>query len=219
MKYLIKKTFFLLSLMKFENIYFLVFNKKWYCLSIVLSFFLFTKENHSQTIRKQPTWQIDYEESYIHFEIPSLFNSLRGEIKKFYLVNFKFYGNYFNLINNELWIPVNSITTNNFYRDKNIRSKFFLNEKDFPYIKIKILKIYPFNIQEHYYFIDFLVEIKNHQKVYKDIALIKFQWNQILATGETILSLKDFQLNSNLILNFVFSDNINIKYNLLIKRK
>jgi hypothetical protein len=204
--------------MKFENIHFLVFYKKWYCLSIVLSFFLFIKENHSQPIKK-PTWQIDYEESYIYFEIPSILNSLRGEIKKFYLVNFKFYGNYYSLTNNELWIPVKSITTNNFYRDQNLRSEYYLNEKDFPYIKIKILKIYPFNIQENYYFIDFWVEIKNHRKVYKDIAFIQFQWNQILANGETILSLKDFQLNGNLILNFVFSDNIKIKYNIMIKRK
>jgi len=218
MKYLIKKTSLLVSLMKFENIHFLVFYKKWYCLSIVLSFFLFIKENHSQPIKK-PTWQIDYEESYIYFEIPSILNSLRGEIKKFYLVNFKFYGNYYSLTNNELWIPVKSITTNNFYRDQNLRSEYYLNEKDFPYIKIKILKIYPFNIQENYYFIDFLVEIKNHRKVYKDIAFIQFQWNQILANGETILSLKDFQLNGNLILNFVFSDNIKIKYNIMIKRK
>jgi hypothetical protein len=204
--------------MKFENIHFLVFYKKWYCLSIVLSFFLFIKENHSQPIKK-PTWQIDYEESYIYFEIPSILNSLRGEIKKFYLVNFKFYGNYYSLTNNELWIPVKSITTNNFYRDQNLRSEYNLNEKDFPYIKIKILKIYPFNIQENYYFIDFWVEIKNHRKVYKDIAFIQFQWNQILANGETILSLKDFQLNGNLILNFVFSDNIKIKYKIVIKRK
>lgn len=218
MKYLIKKTSLLVSLMKFENIHFLVFYKKWYCLSIVLSFFLFIKENHSQPIKK-PTWQIDYEESYIYFEIPSILNSLRGEIKKFYLVNFKFYGNYYSLTNNELWIPVKSITTNNFYRDQNLRSEYYLNEKDFPYIKIKILKIYPFNIQENYYFIDFWVEIKNHRKVYKDIAFIQFQWNQILANGETILSLKDFQLNGNLILNFVFSDNIKIKYNIMIKRK
>jgi len=204
--------------MKFGNIHFLVFYKKWYCLSIVLSFFLFIKENHSQPIKK-PTWQIDYEESYIYFEIPSILNSLRGEIKKFYLVNFKFYGNYYSLTNNELWIPVKSITTNNFYRDQNLRSKYYLNEKDFPYIKIKILKIYPFNIQENYYFIDFLVEIKNHRKVYKDIAFIQFQWNQILANGETILSLKDFQLNGNLIQKFVFSDNIKIKYKIVIKRK
>jgi len=218
MKYLIKKTSLLVSLMKFENIHFLVFYKKWYCLSIVLSFFLFIKENHSQPIKKS-TWQIDYEESYIYFEIPSILNSLRGEIKKFYLVNFKFYGNYYSLTNNELWIPVKSISTNNFYRDQNFRSEYYLNEKDFPYIKIKILKIYPFNIQENYYFIDFLVEIKNHRKVYKDIAFIQFQWNQILANGETILSLKDFQLNGNLILNFVFSDNIKIKYKIVIKRK
>ncbi|MCX7810335.1 MAG: YceI family protein [Leptospiraceae bacterium] len=218
MKYLIKKISLLVSLMKFENIHFLVFYKKWYCLSIVLSFFLFIKENHSQPIKK-PTWQIDYEESYIYFEIPSILNSLRGEIKKFYLVNFKFYGNYYSLTNNELWIPVKSITTNNFYRDQNLRSEYNLNEKDFPYIKIKILKIYPFNIQENYYFIDFWVEIKNHRKVYKDIAFIQFQWNQILANGETILSLKDFQLNGNLILNFVFSDNIKIKYKIVIKRK
>gem|GEM_PF-5943704 len=204
--------------MKFGNIHFLVFYKKWYCLSIVLSFFLFIKENHSQPIKK-PTWQIDYEESYIYFEIPSILNSLRGEIKKFYLVNFKFYGNYYSLTNNELWIPVKSITTNNFYRDQNLRSEYYLNEKDFPYIKIKILKIYPFNIQENYYFIDFLVEIKNHRKVYKDIAFIQFQWNQILANGETILSLKDFQLNVNLIQKFVFSDNIKIKYKIVIKRK
>jgi hypothetical protein len=204
--------------MKFGNIHFLVFYKKWYCLSIVLSFFLFIKENHSQPIKK-PTWQIDYEESYIYFEIPSILNSLRGEIKKFYLVNFKFYGNYYSLTNNELWIPVKSITTNNFYRDQNLRSEYYLNEKDFPYIKIKILKIYPFNIQENYYFIDFLVEIKNHRKVYKDIAFIQFQWNQILANGETILSLKDFQLNGNLIQKFVFSDNIKIKYKIVIKRK
>jgi hypothetical protein len=153
------------------------------------------------------------------FEIPSILNSLRGEIKKFYLVNFKFYGNYYSLTNNELWIPVKSITTNNFYRDQNLRSEYYLNEKDFPYIKIKILKIYPFNIQENYYFIDFLVEIKNHRKVYKDIAFIQFQWNQILANGETILSLKDFQLNGNLIQKFVFSDNIKIKYKIVIKRK
>jgi hypothetical protein len=218
MKYLIKKIFLLVSLMKFGNIHFLVFYKKWYCLSIVLSFFLFIKENHSQPIKK-PTWQIDYEESYIYFEIPSILNSLRGEIKKFYLVNFKFYGNYYSLTNNELWIPVKSITTNNFYRDQNLRSEYYLNEKDFPYIKIKILKIYPFNIQENYYFIDFLVEIKNHRKVYKDIAFIQFQWNQILANGETILSLKDFQLNGNLIQKFVFSDNIKIKYKIVIKRK
>jgi hypothetical protein len=218
MKYLIKKISLLVSLMKFENIHFLVFYKKWYCLSIVLSFFLFIKENHSQPIKK-PTWQIDYEESYIYFEIPSILNSLRGEIKKFYLVNFKFYGNYYSLTNNELWIPVKSITTNNFYRDQNLRSEYYLNEKDFPYIKIKILKIYPFNIQENYYFIDFLVEIKNHRKVYKDIAFIQFQWNQILANGETILSLKDFQLNGNLIQKFVFSDNIKIKYKIVIKRK
>lgn len=218
MKYLIKKISLLVSLMKFENIHFLVFYKKWYCLSIVLSFFLFIKENHSQPIKK-PTWQIDYEESYIYFEIPSILNSLRGEIKKFYLVNFKFYGNYYSLTNNELWIPVKSITTNNFYRDQNLRSEYNLNEKDFPYIKIKILKIHPFNIQENYYFIDFWVEIKNHRKVYKDIAFIQFQWNQILANGETILSLKDFQLNGNLILNFVFSDNIKIKYKIVIKRK
>jgi hypothetical protein len=204
--------------MKFGNIHFLVFYKKWYCLSIVLSFFLFIKENHSQPIKK-PTWQIDYEESYIYFEIPSILNSLRGEIKKFYLVNFKFYGNYYSLTNNELWIPVKSITTNNFYRDQNLRSEYYLNEKDFPYIKIKILKIYPFNIQENYYFIDFLVEIKNHRKVYKDIAFIQFQWNQILANGETILSIKDFQLNGNLIQKFVFSDNIKIKYKIVIKRK
>jgi hypothetical protein len=204
--------------MKFGNIHFLVFYKKWYCLSIVLSFFLFIKENHSQPIKK-PTWQIDYEESYIYFEIPSILNSLRGEIKKFYLVNFKFYGNYYSLTNNELWIPVKSITTNNFYRDQNLRSEYYLNEKDFPYIKIKILKIYPFNIQENYYFIDFLVEIKNHRKVYKDIAFIQFQWNQILANGETILSLKDFQLNGNLIQKFVFNDNIKIKYKIVIKRK
>jgi|YNPMSStandDraft_1061717.scaffolds.fasta_scaffold12805_3 hypothetical protein len=218
MKYLIKKISLLVSLMKFGNIHFLVFYKKWYCLSIVLSFFLFIKENHSQPIKK-PTWQIDYEESYIYFEIPSILNSLRGEIKKFYLVNFKFYGNYYSLTNNELWIPVKSITTNNFYRDQNLRSEYYLNEKDFPYIKIKILKIYPFNIQENYYFIDFLVEIKNHRKVYKDIAFIQFQWNQILANGETILSLKDFQLNGNLIQKFVFSDNIKIKYKIVIKRK
>lgn len=218
MKYLIKKISLLVSLMKFENIHFLVFYKKWYCLNIVLSFFLFIKENHSQPIKK-PTWQIDYEESYIYFEIPSILNSLRGEIKKFYLVNFKFYGNYYSLTNNELWIPVKSITTNNFYRDQNLRSEYYLNEKDFPYIKIKILKIYPFNIQENYYFIDFLVEIKNHRKVYKDIAFIQFQWNQILANGETILSLKDFQLNGNLIQKFVFSDNIKIKYKIVIKRK
>jgi len=218
MKYLIKKISLLVSLMKFENIHFLVFYKKWYCLSIVLSFFLFIKENHSQPIKK-PTGQIDYEESYIYFEIPSILNSLRGEIKKFYLVNFKFYGNYYSLTNNELWIPVKSITTNNFYRDQNLRSEYYLNEKDFPYIKIKILKIYPFNIQENYYFIDFLVEIKNHRKVYKDIAFIQFQWNQILANGETILSLKDFQLNGNLIQKFVFSDNIKIKYKIVIKRK
>jgi len=218
MKYLIKKISLLVSLMKFGNIHFLVFYKKWYCLSIVLSFFLFIKENHSQPIKK-PTWQIDYEESYIYFEIPSILNSLRGEIKKFYLVNFKFYGNYYSLTNNELWIPVKSITTNNFYRDQNLRSEYYLNEKDFPYIKIKILKIYPFNIQENYYFIDFLVEIKNHRKVYKDIAFIQFQWNQILANGETILSLKDFQLNVNLIQKFVFSDNIKIKYKIVIKRK
>ena len=218
MKYLIKKISLLVSLMKFGNIHFLVFYKKWYCLSIVLSFFLFIKENHSQPIKK-PTWQIDYEESYIYFEIPSILNSLRGEIKKFYLVNFKFYGNYYSLTNNELWIAVKSITTNNFYRDQNLRSEYYLNEKDFPYIKIKILKIYPFNIQENYYFIDFLVEIKNHRKVYKDIAFIQFQWNQILANGETILSLKDFQLNGNLIQKFVFSDNIKIKYKIVIKRK
>jgi hypothetical protein len=218
MKYLIKKISLLVSLMKFGNIHFLVFYKKWYCLSIVLSFFLFIKENHSQPIKK-PTWQIDYEESYIYFEIPSILNSLRGEIKKFYLVNFKFYGNYYSLTNNELWIPVKSITTNNFYRDQNLLSEYYLNEKDFPYIKIKILKIYPFNIQENYYFIDFLVEIKNHRKVYKDIAFIQFQWNQILANGETILSLKDFQLNGNLIQKFVFSDNIKIKYKIVIKRK
>lgn len=218
MKYLIKKISLLVSLMKFGNIHFLVFYKKWYCLSIVLSFFLFIKENHSQPIKK-PTWQIDYEESYIYFEIPSILNSLRGEIKKFYLVNFKFYGNYYSLTNNELWIPVKSITTNNFYRDQNLRSEYYLNEKDFPYIKIKILKIYPFNIQENYYFIDFLVEIKNHRKVYKDIAFIQFQWNQILANGETILSIKDFQLNGNLIQKFVFSDNIKIKYKIVIKRK
>jgi len=218
MKYLIKKISLLVSLMKFGNIHFLVFYKKWYCLNIVLSFFLFIKENHSQPIKK-PTWQIDYEESYIYFEIPSILNSLRGEIKKFYLVNFKFYGNYYSLTNNELWIPVKSITTNNFYRDQNLRSEYYLNEKDFPYIKIKILKIYPFNIQENYYFIDFLVEIKNHRKVYKDIAFIQFQWNQILANGETILSLKDFQLNGNLIQKFVFSDNIKIKYKIVIKRK
>ena len=218
MKYLIKKISLLVSLMKFGNIHFLVFYKKWYCLSIVLSFFLFIIENHSQPIKK-PTWQIDYEESYIYFEIPSILNSLRGEIKKFYLVNFKFYGNYYSLTNNELWIPVKSITTNNFYRDQNLRSEYYLNEKDFPYIKIKILKIYPFNIQENYYFIDFLVEIKNHRKVYKDIAFIQFQWNQILANGETILSLKDFQLNGNLIQKFVFSDNIKIKYKIVIKRK
>jgi len=124
MKYLIKKISLLVSLMKFENIHFLVFYKKWYCLSIVLSFFLFIKENHSQPIKK-PTWQIDYEESYIYFEIPSILNSLRGEIKKFYLVNFKFYGNYYSLTNNELWIPVKSITTNNFYRDQNLRSKYY----------------------------------------------------------------------------------------------
>jgi len=219
MKYLIKKTSVLVSLMKFGNNKFLVFYKNWYCLSILLSFFLFIKENHSQPIKKQTTWHIDYEESYIYFEIPSLLSFLKGEIKKFNLVKFQYYGNYKNLIHNELWIPVNSITTNNFYRDKNIRSEFFLNEKDFPYIKIKILKIYPFNIQEHYYFIDFLVQIKNHRKVYKDIAFIKFQWNHILANGETILSLKDFQLNGNLILNLVFSDNIKIKYNIVIKRK
>ncbi|GIX42891.1 MAG: hypothetical protein KatS3mg129_2624 [Leptospiraceae bacterium] len=185
---------------------------------LIFIIFILPEKIYSKPTKKnkKPVWQIDLEESYIYFEVPTIFNTIKGKMDHFFVRNFKYKGYYKSLRNNELWIPVNSITTNSPYRDEGIRSEFFLNEKKYPYIKIKVLNIYPFNIQENYYFVDLEIEIKNIKKVYKDIVYIQQRWNKVIAKGETILSRSDFNLYGNIILNFFLSDKIIIKYNIVI---
>ncbi len=161
-------------------------------------------------------WKINIQESTIQFEIPLLIKNIKGEVVNFKLRNFYYKGYYNSLKNSELWIPVKDITTHNFYKDNSIQSEYFLNEKQYPYIKIKVLKLIPFNIQEDYFFIDYEIQIKEIKKTYKEIILLKQSWNKIEAKGEILLPRHDFSLYGNLILNLFLKDYIKISFYIII---
>ncbi len=192
---------------------------------IVIFYVISTSTNTQFHLQAQPVksikkntfqWKINPTDSYIHFEIPFLVNHLKGEVKNFYLKNFNYKGYYNSLKNSELWIPVKEITTHNYYKDISIQSELFLNEKQYPYIKIKVLRFIPFNLQENYFFIDYEIQIKDTKKTYKEIILLKQSWNKIEAKGEILLARQDFSLYGNLILNFLMKDYIKINFYIVV---
>jgi polyisoprenoid-binding protein YceI len=190
-------------------------------LSVFLFILLPLEFIHSKPLKKNtnPQWIVDIDKSYIKIEIPTILNSLniQGEVKKFLLIRFNYKGYYQSLKNTEFWIPVKYITTFNSYRDEGIKSENFLDEVQYPNIKIKIRGIYPFSLQQNLYFVDLEISIKNKSQTYKDIIRIEQRWNKIIINGEIMIIRKDFDLIGNIILDTILSDNIKIKYYLEVK--
>ncbi len=172
---------------------------------IVYQNILIAKPIKNNTVRS-PKWSIYLKESYIKFEIPIILYKLKGQFLNYNVRNFRYLGYNQTLKNSELWIPVNTIQTDSIYRDKSILSEFFLDAKQYPYIKVKITNIIPFNISQNYFFIEYELTIKDIKNNFKEIVYLKTSWNKIIVQGEIYIPRKDFNLKGNLLLDLLLDN-------------
>ncbi|MFN3604854.1 MAG: YceI family protein [Leptonema sp. (in: bacteria)] len=167
--------------------------------------------------RPTPYWKIDKERSYIKFEIPILYFTVKGNIKNFSLKkNFNYNGYYKSLKNKELWIDISSIYTESKYRDEFIMSEFLLNHKQYPYSIIKIIEIYQLDKKSNYYLVTFEIQIKSIKKQITELVYIENYLNKFITRGQLSISRNDYDLKGNLLLNALMDEYIHCEYYLEI---
>ncbi len=180
-------------------------------------FYLLPFELESQNLNKQKKWKIDYENSYIRFSVPHLFSSIEGEFEEFKPIKSNYRGTYRSLIQNGIRIKVKNVKIHQNVKNEILSRSFFYADK-FPEIKVLITNLVPFSKNSEFFFISFKIHIKDINKEYIHIIEFKNKGTIHQLKGSLIIPRRDFQLEGNLLLNYLILDPyVNVTYQIILK--
>ncbi|MCS7205837.1 MAG: YceI family protein [Leptospiraceae bacterium] len=199
---------------KLSSVYFFV---SWMLYYLILEFNLDSLHSKPIIIDGR-TYNIDYKNSFIKFKVETIVSSVvNGQINEFYLTSSKQVSNYKKSSLFIFNIKSKSIKIGNLYIDEAIQSEYYLDSKNHPNITVKILEMQPTNILKNFYYITYSIQIKNIEKQYREIFYYQRKGNQIIIKGIANIPKDDF-FKWNLILDFVFKENIQIDFLIILKK-